>query len=268
MKPTFTILLPVHRPPALLPFAIESILTQERGDFELFIICDGAPEATVDCARAAARRDSRIRVFAHPKGERHGEAYRHQALEGAEGILVCGSADDDLWFPNHLTETEKLLREFEFGNLLQIDVKGDGSIVGVAGDLAAPDTRARMRTEAYNFFGPTVAGYRMSTYRRLPVGWAPAPAEVWTDLHMWRNFLALPDLACGTRVAVTHLRFLTPPRKDWPLEKRRDEMMGWADRIKDPRVRDQVAQQVLRRLMNATLPRSAHSGPTAQKVAT
>ena len=41
--PTFTILLPVNRPPALLKYAVRSVQAQERQDFELFIICDGAP---------------------------------------------------------------------------------------------------------------------------------------------------------------------------------------------------------------------------------
>jgi hypothetical protein len=31
--PAFTILLPVHRPPAMLPLAINSVLAQRRRDF-------------------------------------------------------------------------------------------------------------------------------------------------------------------------------------------------------------------------------------------
>jgi glycosyltransferase involved in cell wall biosynthesis len=253
MKPTFTILLPVHRPPALLPFAIESILAQEREDFELLVVCDGAPKETVDYARFVAKRDARVRVSAHAKGERHGEAYRHQALEEAEGTLVCGSADDDLWFPNHLSEMATLLEGFEFGNLLQVDIKADGSIYANLGDLAIRATQARITKEHFNFFGPTVAGYRLSTYRRLPIGWAPAPLDVFTDMHMWRKFLALPDIACGTRFAVTSLAFPTPQRRDWSLEKRRGEMKHWAERIKARHARDELAQAVLRRLMKEVL---------------
>jgi hypothetical protein len=207
----------------------------------------------VEYAHAAAQRDPRIRVHAHPKGERHGELYRHHALEKAEGSLVCGLADDDLWFPNHLTEIEKLLAEFEFGNLLHVAVKADGSILETLGDLGAPKTRSKMRRRRFNIFGITVAGYRLSTYRRLSVGWAPAPADVWTDLHMWRKFLALPDIACGTRVAVASLNFPTPYRQDWSLEKRREEMKDWANRIKDPRVRDGIVQRIFQRMVKSTL---------------
>jgi len=232
MTPTFTIVLPVHRPPALLPYAIDSVLAQERQDFELIIVCDGAPEATVECARLASGRDSRIRVRVHPKGERHGEIYRHQALEEAEGTYVCEIADDDLWFPNHLGEIAELLREADFGNLLQVDVKPDASLRVHVGDLATSQTRVRMQTERFNFFGPTAVGYRMSTYRRLPVGWAPGPTSIWSDIFMWRKFLMLESIVCRTRVAFTNLHFPTPLRRDWPIERRRDELKSWADRIK------------------------------------
>ena len=87
--PTFTILLPVHRPPAMLPFAINSVLAQERRDFELFVICDGAPPETAACAQEFAAKDPRVRVFAHPKGERNGELYRDQALRERPGSRDC-----------------------------------------------------------------------------------------------------------------------------------------------------------------------------------
>ncbi len=253
MKPVFTILLPVHRPPALLPYAIESVLAQDRGEFELFIVCDGAPDATVESAQTAAQDDSRIRVFANPKGERHGEAHRHQALRQANGRLVCHIADDDLWFPNHLTEMEKLLEVAEFGNVLQVVVSTDDSLLVWLGNLANAEIRTRMATRRVSFFGPTVAGYRLSSYRRLPVGWAPAPRDIWTDLHMWRKFLALPDIACATRFAFTSLHFPSPSRQDWTLERRRAELAIWANRVKDARFRDCVSQELLGNMINALI---------------
>ena len=79
--PTFTVLAPIHRPPDLLPFAIRSVLDQTRSDFELFIICDGAPEATAEAARAFAAQDRRIRAFVHPKGDAAFPV-------GGEGVLI------------------------------------------------------------------------------------------------------------------------------------------------------------------------------------
>jgi len=263
MTVTFTVLLAVHRSPALLPYAIESVLAQERADFELMVICDGAPQATVDCASAYAARDPRILVRAHPKGERNGEAWRHEALAQARGACVCHIADDDLWFPEHLGEMARLLAEFDFGNLPDVQVHADGRLHLLFGDLALAPLRAAMRTELYNFFGPSAAGYRLSAYRRLPVGWSPAPADVWPDLHMWRKFLALPGLTCGTRVAFTGVHFPSSLRRDWSLEKRADEMRGWARRIADPAARDGIVQQLLRYMIAAELSKRRAAAETS-----
>jgi glycosyltransferase involved in cell wall biosynthesis len=249
---TFTVLLPVHRPPAMLPYAIESVLAQSRQDFELVVICDGAPQETVDCARAFAARDARIQVRAHPKGERIGEAYRHEALAQARGKYVCQIADDDLWFPEHLSEMEILLREFEFGNLAEVHVRPEGGLYLQVGDLGNARIRKAMRTQTFNFFGPSAVGYRLATYRRMPVGWSPAPPEErWSDLYMWRKFLALPELVCGSRVAITGVHFPTSTRRDWPLEQRGEEVRTWAERIQDPAARDRMTQHLLRQLMAA-----------------
>lgn len=248
--PAFTILLPVHRPPALLPYAIASVLAQDRQDFELFIICDGAPPETVSCAEGFAARDRRILVFAHPKGESKGEVYRHQALKQARGTYVCHIGDDDLWFPNHLAEMAALLRDVDFGNLPQIEAQADGSVFPLLGNLAKTDTRQRMIAEIFNFFGPTVAGYRLSAYRALPNGWTPAPLGVPTDLHMWRQFLAQIGFRFGTRIAISSLKFPASTRSVWTMEQRATEIAAWAEKLSHPDGRDMVAQIALGHLNN------------------
>jgi len=255
-RPEFTVLVPVHRSPELLRYSLDSVLAQERQDFEVSIVCDGAPEATVEFARAAAKRDARIRAHVHPKGERCGEAWRHQALEGAQGRYVCHLADDDLWFPNHLSEMGQLLEQVEFGNVQQVLVLPNKQIYAELGDLGLKESHELM-LGAYNFFGFTQAGYRLETYRRLPVGWSPAPPDLWTDLHMWRKFLALPGIRTGTRIAITSLQFPALHRRDWTLERRIEEMKYWVGFLADPRRRDRISQGVLSNLMRGELTRRA-----------
>lgn len=232
--PTFTILMPVHRSPVFMPHALRSVLNQNRPDFELFIVCDGAPQATVDYATAAARSDSRIKVFAFPKGERHGEAHRHVALAQARGRLCCQIADDDLWFPHHLNEIERLLSKVEFGNLLHTYAPDERRLWTLRHSLADPAVQHAMREEKRNFFGPTVVGYRLETYRRLPVGWSPAPKDIPTDLAMWQKFLALPHIIVGSRNVITSLHFPTAMRRDWPDERRLAEITRHANLMASP----------------------------------
>ena len=233
-RPRFTILLCIHRQPTLLPFAIESVLWQSHGNFELFVVCDGTPPETAACARAFASRDPRVHVFEFAKGERNGERHRDAVLQQASGDLVAHLAYDDLWFPDHLRELAGLLAEVEFGNLTLMAMAPDGSPLYFQGDLADPGTRRRLLTEQWNFFGPTVAGYRLSTYRRMPEGWAPAPPGIWYDLHMWRKFLRLDGITVGTRPTIQSLCLHNSLRLHMTPQQRHDETMRWMKVIGDP----------------------------------
>jgi glycosyltransferase involved in cell wall biosynthesis len=221
------------------------VLAQTRQDFELFIICDGAPEATAEAARAFAAQDRRIRAFIHPKGERHGEAWRHLALQDARGRIVCQIGDDDLWFPNHLAEVETLLATADFGDTLPMYLQPDGGARLFLADFGDATVRQQMTEGMINAFGPTPSAYRLETYRALPVGWSPAPVGMWTDLFMWRKFLALPDIRCATRFVATTLTFPQGLRQDWSLERRRGEIAAIASRIGDIAFRDRIFQGAL-----------------------
>ncbi|CAN7178113.1 glycosyltransferase [Rhizobium rhizogenes] len=243
--PTFTILLPVHRPPHFLPHALRSVQLQRRNDFELFVVCDGAPQATVDFVESAAKTDSRIKLFNFPKGERHGEAHRHTALANAQGRFCCQIADDDLWLPHHLEEIELLLTKFEFGNLLHTYQVDENNIVTNLYDIADPLVQNRMCNMVWNVFGPTVVGYRLETYRKLPVGWSPAPEGLWTDLAMWRKFLTLPGIKAGSRISATSLHFPAGLRKDWSTERRQTEIAHVAGLLESTAFVDSIKQSAL-----------------------
>ena len=251
--PLFTILLPVVRPPVLLPFAIESVLAQSVGEFELLVICDGAPAETIACARHYAGRDPRVQVLVFPKGERHGEAHRHAALSGAAGRYVAHIGDDDLWFPDHLAELAILLAQADFGNLLHVYLHRGGRVEILPSDIGLPVMRERMLGEKFNLFGPTVAGYRLAAYRALPEGWSPAPPDLWVDLHMWRKFLRMENLVFATRAAVTALVFSTPHRHDVGLAEREVENRLYLERIRDPKGRNEIVEAAWHSLLSRDL---------------
>jgi glycosyltransferase involved in cell wall biosynthesis len=253
VTPTFTILLSIVRPPALLPYAIKSVLAQTVEQFELVVICDGAPAETIECAQEHAGRDPRVRALIFPKGERLGEAYWHKALETAAGRYVAHIEDDDLWFPNHLEELEKVLQSADFGNLMHVWAKPDGSVEVLPSDLARPEFRQRMLDDKFNRLGFSVCGYRLDAYRRLPEGWAPGPKGLWPDLHMWRKFLRCDDLKFGTRMAVTALVLPTKFRRDMSIEERARDSEKWLDRISDANERAKIVEAAWRSVVNQEL---------------
>ncbi len=248
-RPTFTILLPVHRPPSMLPYAIATVLSQTRQDFELLMICDGAPPETAACAQEFAARDPRIRALVHPKAEGRGEFLRDQALRSARGRYVCQISDDDLWFPNHLEEMAVLLGQAEFGNLLQIGILANGSKICSPGDLARKGVRRNMLKNGANFFGPTAAGYHLSTYFRLPQGWSPAPPGMASDLHMWCKFLSLPGIVCATRFSLTCLHPGTPLRTAMSEQERAEENRRLFEAVQDRAGREAILQEVMQHLV-------------------
>jgi hypothetical protein len=243
MTTRFTILLPVTRPPVFLPSAIDSALAQTIGEFELFVICDGAAPETVECAQSYARRDARVRVFSFPKGEMSGEAHWHGALKNATGTYVAHIEDDDLWFPNHLEELEKLLDTVDFGHLIHVWVKADGQIEGLISNIGHPEFRRRLVEQRFNSFGISVCGYRLDAYRCLPEGWSPSPPQFPPDLFMWRKFFQAPGLRFGTRMAVTALGMPSFMRRELTLEERRDEELRWLRRVLNPVARGEIIEQ-------------------------
>ena len=245
----FTILLPIHRPPVFLPLAVDTVLAQTVDDFELFIICDGAPPETAARARDFERQDSRIRAFVHQKGERHGELWRHAALQQARGKYVAHINDDDLWFPNHLEEMVVLLAEADFGNVPLVNVDHSGRPRWWTGDLQDKQVRERILGSRFNIANLTVAGYRLEAYRNLAVGWSPAPPEVWSDHFMWRKFLSVPELKCSTRFTITALHFPDPDPPAMSLEEKYRFTAGWRARIADAESRDAIVQETIRMLL-------------------
>lgn len=216
MNPTFTILLPVTRPPDFLPLAVESVKKQTRSDWELFIVCDGPPRATLEWAGEAAASDRRISVFDFPKGERNGEIHRHRALQSARGTYVAHLADDNLWFPDHLDCIERVLGNADLGGTLFVAVKPGGWL----------------RTG--DFLALTQSAYRLDAYRSLPVGWSPAPRTGPSDQFMFGKFRAQPGMREARMSRMTAVHLGSDLRRDLPVEARRAEMQRWARRLDQP----------------------------------
>jgi glycosyltransferase involved in cell wall biosynthesis len=253
MEPTFTVLLAVTRSPDFLPYAIESVLLQTIRSFELLVVCDGAPPATIECAQEYAQRDSRIQVRVFPKGERMGEAHWHTAISAAAGRYVAHLEDDDLWFPSHLEELDKLLQDVDFGNNLHVWAKPGDIIEMLASNLADSDFRQRMLNEKFNRIGFSVCGYRIDAYRRLVQGWAPGPKGLWPDLNMWRKFLRQDGLTFGTRMAVTALVLATLFRRHMSLEEQVQETRKWHERIRDDNERARIVDAAWRSVVDKHL---------------
>jgi GT2 family glycosyltransferase len=108
--PTVSVVLPVYNGEPYLAQALESILGQTFGDFELIALCD--PSST-DNSRSllddVARRDSRVHVLEGPI--RNLVAALNLGLSRARGELVARMDADDVSLPNRFARQVEYLRQ-------------------------------------------------------------------------------------------------------------------------------------------------------------
>jgi glycosyltransferase involved in cell wall biosynthesis len=232
-----TVLIPTHDHGDLLAYAVRSALAQTVEDIEIFIVGDGAPDATRRVTLALAAQDQRVRFFDNPKGPRHGEVHRHKALAGAQGRIVCYLGDDDLWLTDHVEYMSQLLDQADFAHALPACMDGQGQLRHWAIDLALPLFR-EMHLAGANRIPFSYAAHTLDMYRRLPWGWRTTPENAFTDLYMWQQFLAHPQCRVRSGTRPTVLWFPATLRQGWTHDQRVAEIERWSRNIANPRWRE------------------------------
>ncbi|MEP6753896.1 MAG: glycosyltransferase family 2 protein [Chthonomonadales bacterium] len=233
MGAAVTILMPTFNHGPTLYHSIGSALDQYMGDFELFVIGDGVPDITREIMTEFVKKDSRIRFFDFPKGERLGEGYRHGVLQEASGDFVCYLSDDDLWQRDHLEQMTQLLWNADFAHSLPVAVRPDNSIRTWTIDISHwEDVDHLMREE--NRIPLPCTGHTMEFYKKLPRGWHTSPKGIPTDQYFFRQIFAMEGAKFVSGTNPTCIHFPSPERTDWTLDQRLVELEAWAMLLKEP----------------------------------
>jgi glycosyltransferase involved in cell wall biosynthesis len=98
-NPTVSIILPTYNRPCYLREAIESVLAQTYGDWEMIIADDGSSEETRAYLRSI--QDPRVTVLWLPHTSMPSIA-RNEAIRHARGRYLAFLDSDDLWRPTKL----------------------------------------------------------------------------------------------------------------------------------------------------------------------
>ena len=96
--PRVTVLIPTYQSAGFISEAIDSVLTQSYGDYEILIVDDDSTDATVDILNGY--RDGRIRVIRGP-GEGLAAAL-NRGIAQARGEYIARLDSDDLMAPGRL----------------------------------------------------------------------------------------------------------------------------------------------------------------------
>ena len=102
MTPKVSVILPVHNRADVLPRAIESVLGQELGDFELVVVDDGSTDGSAEVAELFG--DERIRLIRLDRN-RGGNAARNHGIRAAKAPLIAFLDSDDRYLADKLAWT-------------------------------------------------------------------------------------------------------------------------------------------------------------------
>ncbi len=113
-----SVIIGTYNRPAWLPEAVESVLRQGFGDFELLVVNDGGVDVG-DILRSFG--DERVRYINKPCNEGTAAAMQ-RGLEEARGRYVAYLGDDDVWYPHHLEVLVEAAREHPECGLVYSDL--------------------------------------------------------------------------------------------------------------------------------------------------
>lgn len=193
MQPLVTVIIPTYNRGQMLTEALASVMAQTFRDFQVVVVDDGSDEdlrPVVEPFGSAAR---------YLRLERGGAARaRNAGIDTARTDLLAFLDSDDLWLPEHLTQTVAILR----GQPDVVLVYHDTLSVDHAG-RPVPPLRRRPRpsgsvTEAlfaYDFVPtPSVVCRRQTLLQAGCFDPAMVPSE---DYDLWLRMSLLGDFACA-----------------------------------------------------------------------
>ena len=101
VNPAISVLMPIYNCEKYVKRAIESVLNQNFGDFELIVINDCTPDKAMNIVNKMAKEDFRIKVFENPKNMGVGVTI-NEGIKKSTGKYITRLDSDDTSSPDRL----------------------------------------------------------------------------------------------------------------------------------------------------------------------
>lgn len=123
MTPRVSVVIPNFNYAQYLGRAVDSVLGQSMGDFELIVVDNRSTDESEEVVRS--RRDSRVAFHSFAN---HGVIARSRnfGLSLAKGEFVAFLDSDDLWFPDKLDEQIRAMRSRTFASFHNLEAISHG----------------------------------------------------------------------------------------------------------------------------------------------
>ncbi len=108
VTPRVTVVMTSYNHEVYLSEAIESVLNQSFGDFELIIIDDASADNSKQIIKNYANQDPRIKAVYHSENQGIAETL-NEALDSAKGQYIAIATSDDVWLCDKLEKQLEVL---------------------------------------------------------------------------------------------------------------------------------------------------------------
>jgi glycosyltransferase involved in cell wall biosynthesis len=188
MQADFSVVMPARNAEATLARAVNSVIAQSFGSWELLIVDDGSSDRTRQMAEEFATRDPRIRLVVSEVNLGIAGA-RNLALENARGNYIAFLDADDYWYPQKL---EKQRACFASGARVVFS-----SFHRVLPDGTRTLVRARKRAVSKTFHWCNPIGNSTGAYDRNAIGIVRLKRVRHEDYLMWYQVVTKAGSAIG-----------------------------------------------------------------------
>jgi glycosyltransferase involved in cell wall biosynthesis len=193
--PTISCVVPAYNAERYLRSAIDSILKQTWGDFELIVVDDGSTDSTLEILREYERRDARVRPISRPNTGHTGAI--NDGIAAARGEFIARMDADDLALPERFAKQIAFLR----ANPDVVVVGGSVELIDPhdipIGESRQPTTHEEIDAKLMHGSGGVIphplATFRKSAYDR--VGPYRAKFNGSEDLDLWLRFAEIGKVA-------------------------------------------------------------------------
>jgi glycosyltransferase involved in cell wall biosynthesis len=208
--PLFTVILPTYsrNESGFLNNAIESVLSQEFKDFDLYVVDDGSSDGSSETIKGFSDKDSRVRHIRYDSNVGLPALTCSRAFVESDSPFIAWMFDDCIWYKHHLSSVASVIREREgdviYAKCRMILPDGTESLLGSQFDKNLLKSRinfipngtavvSRATYEQFGWFDPNILLARVCDFEFWDRIAERAKFLFIDDVHAQERGVSLPD---------------------------------------------------------------------------